>query len=182
MPRLVLAALACLLALAGTAQAALVTLTGQAAYGTNPASVGDVAFDITLDTDAATARSQGGFLLRDVAGTVTIDGTDFSFADARVVARQRGSGTNVLALRLGDAAGQTNLRLTLVGGQGPAAPDFLSAVLAAAGYDTLRFQTDGPLAANVDSDAFSAAVPLPPAAFLFAGPVLAFAVRQKIVG
>lgn len=169
MTRFALAALAAAALLLGGAQASVVTLTGDAAF--SAAGVTDVGFTVALDTDAATARTQGGFVLTGVSGTFVLNGTAVSFGDARVVATQRNSGVNVLVLRLGDVTGQENVRLTLLGDTGGAATSFLGAVLAAAGYDALRFQSDGPEAFNLNSDSFTAtAVPVPGAAlFMLTG-------------
>lgn len=181
MTRILIAALVLAAGLFGTASAAVVTLSGEATFGTNPAGISAGGFAVTLDTGAATQTDPGRFVLRDVSGTVTVDGTTVAFADAVTVAVQRANGRNVLVLRLGDVLGQANLRLTLIGEPGPEAPDFLTAVLAAAGVDTLRVQSDGLGGLDLNSDSFTAtaAVPVPGAALLMLTGLAAAALRRR---
>ena len=166
---------------AGRAEAAIVQLTATATYAPGADGIASLALSVAIDTDDATERDQGGFFLRGASGMVMIDGVTYAFADARIIAARRASGRDVLVLRLGDLAGRTNLRLTLVGPQdaGAAPTDMLTAVLAASGFDTLRFQAEGAPTQDSETLTATAAVPAPGALLLFATGGLALTCRRR---
>ena len=170
-------------ALPGRAEAAPVTFAATADFGTQGgADLSATQLSFIVDPAAAIPRNAGGYRFEGVAGTLTLAGNTIAFTDARVVARQSGSGRNVVSLILN--VGQPGeLRLDFRTATGQAMPADAEAALLVAGFVDARLRGDVlGFAVDQRTTAFSASasIPLPAAAFLLApGLALAGAARAR---